>query len=85
MGCLIHARHLVHYTADYYMVEKSEHFPAHRSVLIATYKFKGWVTLERLHMHDSDEDNRLMQKAFDNMLRRVGGHPAVLLHLILQH
>lgn len=87
VGCLIHVHHLVHYWIDYYMVEKSEHVPAHRTMLIATYKFKGWVTLERLHMHDSDKENRLKQKAFKIFYVRVfknltppgGGHSAVQL------
>lgn len=71
VGCLMHVHHLVHDTTDYYMVEKSEHFPAHRTMLIVTYKFKGWVTLERLHMHDSDKENRLKQKAFKIFYERV--------------
>lgn len=68
MGCLIHVHHLVHSTTDYYMLEKSGHFPAHRTVLIVTYKLKGWVTLERLHVHQADKENRPPQKNMSDIL-----------------
>lgn len=41
VGRLIHDHHLVHYTTDCYMVEKSEHFPAHSTMIIVTYKIEG--------------------------------------------